>query len=70
MLNLNKKNIVDENNNIISVILSYEDYLKIEETIENYGLAKLIDGQNDAEYLSKEQAVEYYSKQKEKVIGN
>lgn len=70
MLNIRKMNIVDENNNILSVIIDYKDYLDIEEIIENYGLATLIDEYNDAEYLSKEKAVKYYSKQKEKVIGN
>ena len=69
MLNIKKQNVIDDDNNIISVILDYNDYLRLAEAFENYGLAKLID-ENDEEYLSKDAALDYYAKQKELADGN
>ena len=70
MLNIKKQNIVDDDNNIISVIIDYKDYLHITEAIENYGIAKLIDENQNQEYLSKDAAVDYYARQKKLADGN
>ncbi len=70
MLNIKKQNVMDDDNNIISVILDYKDYLRLSEAFENYGIAQLIDENNDEEYLSKDAAMDYYARQKELADGN
>jgi len=60
MLNIKKQNIIDEDNNITSVIINYNDYLKLEEIIENYCLSRLIDEVNQDDYLDKDEAIKYY----------
>ncbi len=69
MLNIKKQHILNENNEIISVIIDYKDYIHLEETLENFGLAQLMDAAKSDEYLDKNEALEFYKKQMEKSIA-
>jgi hypothetical protein len=70
MLNIKKQNVMDDDNNIVSVILDYKDYLRLAEAFENYCIAKLIDENSSEDYLTKDAAMDYYSKQKDMADGN
>ncbi|MEK7297040.1 MAG: hypothetical protein AAB069_03980, partial [Planctomycetota bacterium] len=43
MLEIHKKIVVDEHKNPIAVQIPIEEFERLEEVIENYGLAKLMD---------------------------
>ena len=60
MLEINKRYVVDENQNTIAVQIPLDDFNKIEEVIENFGLAKLMEETDDDELLSGEEAYRYY----------
>jgi len=70
MLDIRKQNVMDDDNNIVSVILDYKDYLRLSEAFENYGIAKLINENIDEEYLTKDAAMDYYAKHKDLADGN
>ncbi|MEG4505309.1 hypothetical protein QUA81_15990 [Microcoleus sp. F6_B4] len=61
MLELHKSYVIDENQQPIAVQIPLEQFEKIEEILENYGLAKLIEETEGEERLSKEQALKYYN---------
>jgi hypothetical protein len=61
MLEIQKSYVVNENHQPIAVQIPLEQFEKIEEILENYGLAKLIEETEDDERLSKEQALKYYN---------
>lgn len=65
MLKINKQNVLNDDNEITSVLIDYKDFLLIEETLENHGLVKLIEENKQEAYLNPEAAIEYYKKQKE-----
>jgi hypothetical protein len=52
------------------VIIPLEQFEKIEELLENYGLAKLMQETEDDERLSKEQALKYYNSLKENYVAS
>ena len=58
MLELNKNYVFDENQNAIAVQIPITEFEKIEEIIEDYGLAQLIEesikNEEDAEIVSRE----------------
>ncbi len=60
MLQIDKKIIVDENQVPVAVILSIEDFKKIERILEDYGLAKLMEEVENDDILDYEKAVQYY----------
>lgn len=60
MLEIHKNIVLDENQQPIAVQIPIAEFEKIEEIIEDYGLAKLIEEANDEERLSKEDALNYY----------
>ena len=60
MLEINKRYVVDENQNTIAVQIPLDDFNKIEEVIENFGLAKLMEETDDDKLLSGEEAYSYY----------
>ena len=60
MLEIKKSYVVDENQNPIAVQIPLDDFNKIEEVIENFGLTKLMEETDDAELLSGEEAYNYY----------
>jgi hypothetical protein len=56
MLNLNTNVVLDENNKPIAVQISIDEFHRLEEVIENYGLSKLIDEVADDEQLTVHEA--------------
>ena len=60
MLRIHKNIVVDENQKPIAVQIPIGDFERLEEVIENYGLAKLMDEVKDDERLSIEEAKSYY----------
>ena len=60
MEELKKTYIVDEGNRKIAVQLDIETFNKIEEILENYALANLIEVQGDEEALERDEALAYY----------
>lgn len=60
MLPIQKNIIVDENQKPVAVQIPIEEFNKIEEVIENYGLAQLIDEVQDDERLNYDDAIAYY----------
>ena len=60
MLKLHKNFVLDENQRPIAVQIPIEEFERLEEAIENYGLAKLIDEVSDDEQLSVSEAKNLY----------
>ena len=60
MLTLHKKIVLDEQQKPFAVQVPIEEFERIEEVIENYGLSKLIDDVSNDERLSVEDAKKYY----------
>jgi len=54
MLEIQKNYVVDENQNPIA------EFEKIEEILEDYFLGKMMEDEEDAEILSKSEAIKYY----------
>lgn len=67
MINITKNYIVDENQKRIAVQIPIDEFDKIVELIENYGLAKLIDETNEDEVLSVKEAKRFYKAMKKNV---
>lgn len=59
MLEINKNYVLDSNQNKIAVQIPIAEFEKMEEILENYGLAQLMDEVENEETLSKEEALEY-----------
>jgi len=60
MLEIHKKILLDENQKPVAVQIPIEEFEWIEEIIENYGLAKLMDEVKNDERLTVEEAKAYY----------
>jgi len=60
MEELKKNYIVDEHNRKIGVQLDIETFNKIEEILENYALARLIEDHSDEPALQLNEAIAYY----------
>ena len=60
MLEIHKHYVLDENQNPIAVQIPLPEFERIEEVIENYGLAQLIDKAQDEERLIGENAYNHY----------
>ena len=60
MLKIRKSILLDENQKPIAVQIPIRDFERLEEIIENYGLAKLMDEVKDDGYFSLEEAKAYY----------
>ena len=69
MLELHKNIVLDENQKPIAVQIPIEEFQRLEEVIENYGLAKLIDEVADDEQLSVRDAKSLYRSLKQNVDG-
>jgi len=67
MLELHKNIVLDENQNPIAVQIPIEQFERMEEVIENHGLAKLMDEVADDEQLSVQEAKQFYRSLKEDV---
>ena len=60
MLRIHKNIVLDEKQKPIAVQIPIGDFERLEEVIENYGLAKLMDEVKDDEQLSIEEAKSHY----------
>ena len=61
MFNIKKNFIIDEKNEEpVAVIIPFNEFKKIEEILENYGLAKLIEDVDNEDTLTYEEAINYY----------
>lgn len=67
MLSIHKKIILDKQLKPFAVQIPVEDFERLEEVIENYGLSKLIDEVSEDEKLSLEEAKKYYQSLKTNV---
>ena len=67
MLELHKNIVLDENQNPIAVQIPIEEFERMEEVIENHGLAKLMDEVADDEQLSLQEAKHVYRSLKQDV---
>ena len=69
MLEIHKKIVLDEDEKPFAVQIPIDEFERLEEVIENYGLAKLMDEVKDGERLSVQEAKTYYESLKEDVEG-
>jgi hypothetical protein len=67
MLEIHKKIVLDENQKPIAVQIPIEQFERMEEVIENYGLAKLIDEVTDEDQLTVHEAKSLYRTLKKNV---
>lgn len=67
MLELHKSIVLDENQKPIAVQIPIEEFERMEEVIENYGLAKLMDDVADDDQLSLQEAKRVYRSLKQDV---
>ncbi len=70
MLEIHKNYIIYENNQPIAVQIPLAEFEKIEELLENYGLAKLIEEVEKEESLSKQDALQYLESLKDNYVEN
>ena len=59
MLEIHKNYLLDSNQKPIAVQIPIAEFEKIEEILEDYGLAQLMDETKDDETLNKEEALKY-----------
>jgi len=62
MLNIKKTYVTDEKKRLVAVQIDIKTYEKIEQVLEDYALVQLIDENNSEDYLSLNEAKEYYDK--------
>jgi rubrerythrin len=60
MLELHKSIVLDDNQKPIAIQIPIEEFERMEEVIENYGLAKLMDEVADDEQLSVQEVKQFY----------
>jgi len=70
MLELHKNYILDENQRPIAVQIPIAEFEKIEEILEDYGLAKLMEEVQEEKPLSKDEALKYYQSLKNKDVAS
>ena len=70
MLDIPKKYVFDEEQNPFAVQIPIKVFEQIEEILENFGLAKLMDEVEDSEILSGDEAYSYYQSLKEQNVEN
>lgn len=59
MLEINKSYLLDKNKKTIAVQIPIAEFEKIEEILEDYGLAQLMDETKDDKTFNKEEALNY-----------
>ncbi|MCX6270441.1 MAG: hypothetical protein NTU44_04330 [Bacteroidetes bacterium] len=60
MLNINKKIVLDEKKKPVAVQVSIKTFEKMEQLLEDYALAQLIEENDDSNRLTLEEAKEIY----------
>lgn len=68
MLEVNKHYVLDTNQNPIAVQIPIAEFEQIEEILEDYGLAQLMEEVRDDERLDQEEARSYLKSLKEKNV--
>ncbi|MDD2716129.1 MAG: hypothetical protein PHW04_09560 [Candidatus Wallbacteria bacterium] len=69
MLKMHKKIVLDENQIPFAVQIPIDEFERLEEVIEDYGLAKLMDEVQGDEVLSLKDAKKHYRSLKKNVEG-
>ncbi|MEH2309111.1 hypothetical protein [Nostoc sp.] len=69
MLEVHKNYVLDENQLSIAVQIPIAELEKIEEILEDYGLAKLMEEVEEEKPLSKDEALKYYQSLKEENVA-
>jgi RelB Antitoxin alpha helical domain len=69
MLNLHRNIVLDENEKPIAVQIPIDEFQRLEEVIENYGLSKLIDEVADDEPLTVHEARSLYRTMKDNFVN-
>jgi len=69
MVELHKKIVFDENHKPIAIQIPIEEFERMEEVIENYGWAKMMDEVANDEQLSVHEAKHLYQSLKKDVEG-
>lgn len=70
MLEIHKNYVLYENQKPVAVQIPIAEFIQIEEILEDYGLAKLMDETKAEEQLSKDEALKYYQSIKGNNVGN
>lgn len=70
MLELHKSYVIDDNQRPIAVQIPIAEFEKIEEILEDYGLAKLMEEVEEEKALSKDEALQYYQSLKEENVAS
>jgi hypothetical protein len=68
MLEIHKNYLYNENQQPIAVQIPIEEFEKIEEILEDYGLAQLMNEVKDEKPLSKDEALKYYQSLKDSYV--
>lgn len=67
MLKIHKKIVIDENQQPFAIQIPIDEFERLEEIVENYGLSKLMDETKDDKRFSVEEAKKYYQSLKHNV---
>jgi RelB Antitoxin alpha helical domain len=70
MLELHKNLVLNEQQQPIAVQIPIAEFEQIEEILENYGLAKLMEDSEDSDRLSQAEALAYYQALKNKHVDS
>ncbi|MEH2423518.1 MAG: hypothetical protein V7K48_22175 [Nostoc sp.] len=70
MLEVHKNYVIDENQRLIAVQIPIAEFEKIEEILEDYGLAKLMEEVEEEKPLSKDEALKYYQSLKDENVAS
>ncbi|MGV0104423.1 hypothetical protein [Nostoc sp. DSM 114167] len=70
MLELHKSYVIDDNQQPIAVQIPIAEFEKIEEILEDYGLAKFMEEVEEEKPLSKDEALKYYQSLKEENVAS
>jgi len=70
MLEIPKQYVLDEQQNTLAVQIPIAVYNQIEEILENFGLAKLMEEVENDELLSDDAAYSYYQSLKAQNVGS
>ena len=62
MVNIEKRYIVDERNRKVGVQIDIDTFRRLEEVIENYALAKLMEEDENSDRLGIDKVKEYYQR--------
>jgi hypothetical protein len=68
MLQINKNYVLDQNQQPIAVQIPITEFEQIEEILENYGLAKLMEEVETDELLFKNEAIQYLKSLKNNIL--